>query len=575
LIDSPGRPHGPAPGGTPSLARPPARAIREDNILLIGPWAAEEDDWDKLDYCTLALVIAYPGYATPYHALARRLRAEKIPFSLVIPHLPVESLRKNRHDVSSLAAYFTIEDPTPCWRCLELRYLSWSSKAQLEADYFDFLKKPGASGPPTVSPEPEELIMLRWLALDVTGTDPGTARFVHGDGEFKEHTFRPHPNCMYCSPWAGVVRDEVHNLKLNDMVDERLGLIRPLWVADVLDHEPRATPEETRFSLETRRSKYAYDVANPAPYWVPPRRVDVDTLLEPIRQYELDGDERRAERLRSLAAYAAALRAGRPTWRGTRAGIPLPAEDPRKWRLYRREEDVFASSYREEREYDWIRAHALLDGHDVGIPADLVFTGMPRDTMCGVDLRGVVAHPSLEVAVRLALAHTAEHDALVEFPRGSRVAFDTLPAAQRGFVNDAQNAGFDVLVLDVSTALEVPVILVLARSRDNNPQWFAGSAADLIPEVALQRAFRALRTISGDTPHFYRNLGVPGWERLALLPQRPLRTALPTAYSDPIDTWRAHLARTDRSAAWADITPPDVGETGIVVVRAFLSRPEN
>lgn len=123
--------------------------------------------------------------------------------------------------------------------------------------------------------------------------------------------------------------------------------------------------------------------------------------------------------------------------------------------------------------------------------------------------------------------------------------------------------GMEALVLDVTTDLEVPAAAVLSYGGGN---WRAGFGADLDPEVALQRAFGSLRSVDAETL-------APHWQRLRTLPQQPMAAMEPLAKTDPIDTWRVHLQRVGRQAAWADITPPDVMASGVVVVRAFLSRP--
>lgn len=522
-----------------------ATAQRADNVLIIGPWP-DGDPPEIFTGCTLVFLIPWPGFALDYAAWGRRLHAAGIGYALVLPH-PAATRCTADTDPIAVGAYFSAEDHTPCWRCLELRMLGWTRDATRDAAFLETLKgqgpqEPGGYAPPTE----EQIVMLKWLAMDITGADPGVA--VHGthDGSFTLHFFLPHPQCAFCSPWAGAPTGDGAT-PLEWLTDVRFGTLRPR----------RPDPAATLLPPRLR-----YEVCGPTPSF------GADSLpgLAPSYGHDVRESDEQVALLEGIAAYTTALRAGRPMWRGTRRGIPASALDPSPWIPYENAHGLIPHD--ESREYDWQRAHRLERGDDVSAPADLFFTGRPWERLMHAEPAATVAHPNIEVAVRVSLTRVAAVDGLMVAWYASlvppRVMRSELTDEQDELLAQLEALDWEMAVVDLTADLGVPVVAVLGRTPW---RWCWGCGADLDPRVGLQRAFHAFtdRLCQPEIP-------VPGGlDFLFEGAAAELPPAHPEAHRNPLDTWRAYLRRAGLEAFWADVTPPDVARTGVVVVRTLIA----
>lgn len=547
-----------------------ARAIRQDNVLLIGPFPEGQPLEDatapgRLDpafrRCTIALVIAWPGVRTPYPRVARLLHEQGIAYTLLLCGLP------GAGEGSALAAYFPIEDKTPCWRCLELRWMGWTSDVPRALAWLESLQFPDlVTGTSPTLPSDETQVLLTWAAMDVIGADAGVARVVLDDGTFSVHTFLAHPQCAWCSPWAGVKPVHPPPPHLLAFIDEQLGLFRlddGTVLPESLDEKRPAGPDGVLASGARGDAVrwHRVHLADPAPYL---------TDGGPWRETLAFGgsDEMPADLfLDAFARYAMHLRAGRPLWRGTRRGVALPAPDPRRWMSPLVRPAAGERDFSARLELDWARAHDLHSGDVVAIPADLVYAGPPYDGLPRGDAGIAVAHPRLNVAVRWALSRVAENDGLMMTWYSGlppvRIDAEQLSTPWRDALTEARDRGLRIEVVDLTTDLGIPVIAVFGR---HDGRWFHGCGASWLPERALRTAWE--RAGQG----FLRALPDPGppIDFLFEGPSGDCPTPVPGGDTDPIDTWRMLLRLRGLQGLWIDLTPPDVASAGVVVTRAWV-----
>lgn len=547
-----------------------ARALRQDNVLLIGPFPEGQRLEDPnapgvLDpsfrRCTIALVIAWPGVRTPYPRVARLLHAQGIAYTLMLCGLP------GTGESGALAAFFPIEDKTPCWRCLELRWLGWAADVPGALAWLESLQFPELVEGLTPNLPPEETqVLLTWAAMDVIGADAGAARVVLDDGTFSVHSFLPHPQCAWCSPWSGVKPLHPPPPHLLTFIDEQLGLFRldqGTVLPESLDAPAPAGPD-TVLTTAARGDNVRWHrvhLADPAPY------LSNSAAWRETLAFGGSDDMPATLFLDAFARYAMHLRAGRPLWRGTRRGVALPAPDPRRWMSPVVAPADGERDYSESLELDWARAHDLHSGDVVAIPADLVYAGPPHDRLPRGDAATAVAHPRLNVAVRWALSQVAENDGLMAAWYGGlppvRLDAERLAAPWRDALAEARERAMQIEVVDLTTDLGIPVLAVFGRHAG---RWFHGCGASWQPERALRTAWER----AGQC--FLRALPDPG-EAIDFLFEGPLGecpTKVPGGDTDPIDTWRMLLRMRGLQGLWIDITPPDVASAGVVVARAWV-----
>jgi len=547
--------------GEPLTEPRPATALHADNVLILGPWS-EGEPAEIFPGCTLAFLIPWPGFVLDYRAWGQRLHAAEIPYALVLPH-PRACDQREEADPLAFAAYFPLEDTSPCPRCFELRLLGLSRDVKRYARYLEALNGHDTLQYPSRPPTEEQVVMLKWLAMDITGADPGVGVFGAHDGNFTIHFFLPHPQCVFCSPWAGATqRDSATPQEW--LQDARIGL---------LHRRPPENIPDTPLARSLASSEPAgpgAKVSAPTPYMPSPQDIFPETIWHGFG-HDLDEIADSVAVLRGLARYASSARAGRAMWRGTRKGIPVSALDPRPWIPYAPKGRHPLIPYHEGREFDWHRAHSLARNDDVALPADLFFTAAPWEHLMHAEPAGTVAHPNIEIAVRVALCQTASVDGLMAHWYAQmvpgRISWDTLPRRFHPVLDEITGAGYQVAVVDLTTDIGVPTFGFLARSRHHDPAFAYGAGADLDPEVALDRAFTSF------AEHVYAGGGAADWDDVDFLfggDDRPLPPAHPDAHVHPIDTWRAYLRSAGLHAYWAQITPPDIAASGIVVVKVLI-----
>jgi ribosomal protein S12 methylthiotransferase accessory factor len=258
--------------------------------------------------------------------------------------------------------------------------------------------------------------------------------------------------------------------------------------------------------------------------------------------------------------------------------------------------------------YDWTIGQSLLTGHPAALPAALVYLPYraapdERPTSFQTSVGTSCAGSQADAAYR-AIMELVERDALT-ICWESRTPYPPVPQElvdeASGHAAQGWENPFRLRAFDLTTDLAIPVMLVLALGRHDRPAVVIGSAADLDPRRALQRAIAeaitswcsaALITSGVQLPS--EMLLVPQRDRSALIqhtlyytrrdglrhfaflldgkvpPRRFAKRAGPPPpdNSQPVAECAALLRKAACDVVLFDITPVDIVGTGLCVVRA-------
>ena len=165
------------------------------------------------------------------------------------------------------------------------------------------------------------------------------------------------------------------------------------------------------------------------------------------------------------------------------------------------------TTYRADREFEWVEAWELCGSRPIWIAADLVRSPPMQGILDHVDTNGLAAGATYAEALRHALLEVVERDAVsqhqffelyghrgAEGPRKLRIDPEAIPGSCRNLVLRAVDAGMDVVLEDLTNDLEIPVVACMlvdhAFPSASGPitHVFGGWGADLVSEIALLRA---------------------------------------------------------------------------------------
>ena len=256
--------------------------------------------------------------------------------------------------------------------------------------------------------------------------------------------------------------------------------------------------------------------------------------------------------------------------------------------------------------YDWVTGHSLLTSSPASMPSALVYLpyrAAPGElaTSFQTSVGTSCADGRVEAAYRSVL-ELIERDALTicwesraPFPPIEQEAVEASARAICG-----KNRPFRLRAFDLTTDLAIPVMLVLALARYDGPAVAIGTAADLVPKRALERAiaeaatsWRSAAFISARSKISVDTVLQPRPDRSAVIQHTLYYTrreglrhfsfllensASPRGLSDCADGIPAAdiamqrcaecLRRAGYDVVLFDITPADIASTSLHVVRA-------
>ena len=253
----------------------------------------------------------------------------------------------------------------------------------------------------------------------------------------------------------------------------------------------------------------------------------------------------------------------------------------------------------------WVRGYSLADRCERYVPAvmsHLYVTPAPAERFWLAISTGVAAHTDLPSAIEAAICEAVERDAialvwLLRLPL-ARIELD---AGSHGGQVEANldrlhRSGVEQLFFDATTVPGVPTVYTLQlRDGDDRLAQYVNCATALDADLALAKTIReaspartALVRRAGDVPERFEDfcelhhgairLGAPEWRHAFdfLLEARERRTLAEMDADVPRGGWERvaylldRLAPLDTDVVIVDLTPDEVREAGMWVVRAVV-----
>jgi ribosomal protein S12 methylthiotransferase accessory factor len=493
----------------------------------------------------------------------------------------------------------------PCVRCFELRWLGRSRSVAGERAFLNRLRA-GSIALSTVESEAAALALARRLApvmaeLLTAESPAGLLFFAHSELSLLERSFvDAHPLCDVCalpaSP-APVALTREHWLEPALPLPELARVVEPLAegpcsLVEIMPPLPGASP----LAAELRAvvlSRFAF----PDPDQVEGEQQNfchgaASNLADARTLAIVEAAERYNGLLPPLGASYAAFRNLADQALDPNA-LPLFSE-----RQYARPGFRFRPFHPDEPLW-WSRGVNLTQNQAVLVPSSAVYYGYD-DHLLGECSSGVAAHTSRGHALLNAVLELVERDAFMIHwlhrlspPRLDRKGLDQRRLER--MLNAVQAMGYDVHVLDLTTDLEIPVVLALAtRTDQKRPALLVGAGSALASHVAVERAVSELfSAMLGQSPVWSlgpalavsevrrladhsRAYEHPVWlphaeflwssqrvsSRRSLLEEGDLRTRLETVI--------ARLQSCGHDLIGVEMTAPDVRKHRLRVVRAIV-----
>jgi ribosomal protein S12 methylthiotransferase accessory factor len=371
------------------------------------------------------------------------------------------------------------------------------------------------------------LVLAVCNALDVArGLRPADTRATAFDLELRSviaEPVRPHHACTVCFPIALRGRDALRADVLrwrDDILAERMD---PCANDPVLRErlraltgrrfaafeEPQATsPLERHATWRFFRARGVEPkdnaLANAASTFVRHRRDrDEETISLAGTGFDLDGGDAPevialAESLERLFALSFGRRERVVTARYT--DIVGEALDPRLFPLFAEAQyaapDFPLARFDPDTPIEWVWGLDLAAGTPILVAADLVFASRAPASIYQANSNGAACHASLPQAVVNGLCETVERDALMvawlnrlSLPRVAIGVGDPDPWSVRATLAQLD---FDLEHVDLTTDVDIPVLLAVLRDRRNPDFFMLNMVASTDPQAQLRKLYREL-----------------------------------------------------------------------------------
>ena len=389
----------------------------------------------------------------------------------------------------------------PCVRCFELRWLGRSRSVAGERSFLKRLRAGSlALSCSHTDTDAAARSLARWLASTVAQlvAAEGLAHslfFAHPERrELERSSVEPHPLCDGCAApgsSAPVEPSREHWLEPALSLAELARAVEPLAegpcsLVEIMPPLSGALPSAAGLR-EVVLSRFAF----PDPEQVEGEQQNfchgaASNLADARALAIVEAVERYNGLLPPLGATYAALEE-----------LPGPALDPVALPLF--SERQYARPgfrfrpFRSDEPLWWSRGFNLTQGHEQFVPSSAVYYGYD-DHLLGECSSGVAAHSSRGHALLNAVLELVERDAFMIHwlhrlapPRLDLHGVDH-PRLQR-MLTSVQEVGYELHILDLTTDLEIPVVLALAtRDDQKRPALLVGAGAALTAAVAAERA---------------------------------------------------------------------------------------
>jgi len=186
------------------------------------------------------------------------------------------------------------------------------------------------------------------------------------------------------------------------------------------------------------------------------------------------------------------------------------AVDPRTFGLHSEREykaNPGVTPYHDDLKFPHVWAYSFRQRHPALVPLDLAFYSSAKQAVSHRFIAiegssGCSIGNSKEEAILHGIFEVAERDAymLLWYARATVPAIDPMTSQDpecRHWCRRLHADGFEILVADGTTDLQIPAVLVFAIRRARWPHLVCASAAHLYPEIALKKALRELYATIG------------------------------------------------------------------------------
>ena len=299
----------------------------------------------------------------------------------------------------------------------------------------------------------------------------------------------------------------------------------------------------------------------------------------------------------AIERYSAAAQGDEPTVRARMSDLGDAAVHPRDLlnfseAQYRRR-DEWNSRIRDRRQriplpfderaaIDWAPVWSLTAGRRRWVPATYCYLGFPappEEQVCDLDPNGHAAGNCLEEAILQAFFELSERDAvgIWWYGRVPRPAVDLRSFEEPYFTaleEHYRSMGFRLWVLDVTTDLELPAFVALARSPEER-RWCVGFGCHLEARLGVSRALTELNQLfepRGTSAAPWGEAPLPD-ERFLFPADSPPRRRGDLAGPAPTDDLRADVeacveraARLGLETLVLDQTRPDIGLCAVKLI---------
>lgn len=492
----------------------------------------------------------------------------------------------------------------PCFRCLELRWLEISPSIALERTYLSALRSSsitdvGARSADDAYRLVEDIAGVLLRRLTGADTHPRAALILQEPASIEETRLIPHPGCPVCSRTASCVRPtlgeeawhdrSVPLSELRGTLEEMTGL--PCGLATIAPRPATANVAEPDL-VEIAVARFALPE--------PDEIVEQDNWCHGAAA--TDADARSIAIIEAIERYSglSAPSSGLVTsYRRIAAEALLPTDLP----LF--SDDQYARPgfpflrFHADRDLRWTWGFNVTRGRRVLVPASAAWYGY-HDWLLADSSNGVAAHGSRRSALVNGVLELVERDAfMIHWLHRLSPPHLDLPSIRmdrnRTFVEAIERNGYAVHVLDLTTDLGIPVVLVLGvHELRRLPALIVGAGAGLDTSSAALRALgeayaasvsRTTIWIPGGRDRRSSDERVtnrsPNYENPESLQHvsflwssecrsQPQSLSPPGSSADALTVLTERLGRFDHDIIGIDITASDLAGRGVYVVRAVV-----
>ncbi len=286
------------------------------------------------------------------------------------------------------------------------------------------------------------------------------------------------------------------------------------------------------------------------------------------------------------------------------------ALDPRDLVLYNADqyESLQYTPYTDDAELNWVRAHSLVSGNEIWVPAIAILMDYPvrdlQEYLFPITSNGLASGPTAHEAVLNALNEVLERDAMLvswlnQLPGRPHAAADHPDEDVRTLNTLYARRGVELALVQLPSDTPVSVFMGIAFQREGSgPYATVGLGAHIQPSIAARQAALEVGQVRPSLRRRARLLNPERIEELAASPQLVasledhalLYTHHSTANAFTFlfgerATWQTgpemdsaetlahlieHFRARDQDVLYFDLTPPDMRALGVYTARVVL-----